>query len=108
MELRVCMDVEIGSAFPLSCDFLEWFNELGVAGGQQRRHGVFASHVQPHAGIQEPEIEVKISSTEKFERLVYSYEKWCIILYSFNEYQGMKNSLPKRQHKKKVPKTITG
>lgn len=51
----------------LNC-FLK-FNELGVAGGQQRRHGVFASHVQAHAGIQEPEIEVKISSTEKFERL---------------------------------------
>uniref|UniRef100_A0A6N2L3A3 Uncharacterized protein n=1 Tax=Salix viminalis TaxID=40686 RepID=A0A6N2L3A3_SALVM len=42
---------------------------LGLLGGQQRRHGVFASHVQSHAGIQEPEIEVKISSTEKFERL---------------------------------------
>uniref|UniRef100_A0A6N2KNV8 Uncharacterized protein n=1 Tax=Salix viminalis TaxID=40686 RepID=A0A6N2KNV8_SALVM len=100
---------------------------LGLLGGQQRRHGVFASHVQSHAGIQEPEIEVKISSTEKFERLalVASYLSMVVLFEptywlvheivldfwsskgSIVMRNGMKNSLPRRQHKKKVPKTIT-
>ena len=49
------------------------FNELWVAGGPaanalKPKFGVFASREQSHAGIQVPEIEVRISAIEKFER----------------------------------------
>ncbi|KAG6783824.1 hypothetical protein POTOM_009498 [Populus tomentosa] len=72
MELRFSMDVKIGRAFPLSSDFLK-FNELWVAGGPaanalKPKFGLFASREQTHAGIQVPEIEVRISAIEKFER----------------------------------------
>lgn len=49
------------------------FNELWVAGGPaanalKPKFGLFASREQSHAGIQVPEIEVRISAIEKFER----------------------------------------
>lgn len=78
------------------------FNELWVAGGPaanalKPKFGVFASREQSHAGIQVPEIEVRISAIEKFERdcrlirkikpklwEVDTYlELWCVVIAFF-------------------------
>ncbi|KAJ6306524.1 hypothetical protein OIU78_021777 [Salix suchowensis] len=133
------------------------FNEFGVDGGPaakalQPKFGVFTSHVQSHAGIQVPEIEIKhlvsaaiflkgiggilfIFGSSLGAYLLIIHQLIAIpILYDFYNYDneekefnqlflkftqnmalygallffvGMKNSFPRRLHKKKVPKTKT-
>uniref|UniRef100_A0A6N2LMZ2 HR-like lesion-inducer n=1 Tax=Salix viminalis TaxID=40686 RepID=A0A6N2LMZ2_SALVM len=134
------------------------FNEFGVDGGPaakalKPKFVVFTSHVQSHAGIQVPEIEIKhlvsaaiflkgiggilfIFGSSLGAYMLIIHQLIAIpILYDFYNYDneekefnqlflkftqhmalygallffvGMKNSFPRRLHKKKVPKTKTG
>ncbi|KAJ6931288.1 hypothetical protein NC652_014702 [Populus alba x Populus x berolinensis] len=114
--------VLFASVFILSA--YQEFNEFGVDGGLaakalKPKFGVFTSHVQSHAGIQVPEIEIKhlvsaaifLKGTGGILFIIGSslgaYLLNMALYGALLFFIGMKNSFPRRQHKKKIRKFLS-
>ncbi|XP_048233408.1 uncharacterized protein LOC8277486 isoform X3 [Ricinus communis] len=103
------------------------FNEFGLNGGPamktlKPKFDVFTNHVHSHVGVQLSEIELlhQLIATpilydfynydveeKEFNQLFIKFTQNMALFGALLFFIGMKNSIPRRQHKKKVLKTKT-